>query len=58
MRKLGISEDSCYMMANTRKSYYWAASSKAIHIASTNKRLKQKGLIDPLEYYLKVHTVI
>lgn len=58
LRKLGIPEFSCYTVANTRKGYYWIASTVILHMAISNKRLKQKGLVFPLEYYLKVHTVI
>lgn len=55
LRKLGIKEESAYMVANTRRGYYWVASTVILHIAISNNRLKQKGLVFPLEYYLKVH---
>lgn len=58
LRKLGISEYDSFMVANTRKGYYWVASTVVLHIAISNKRLKQKGLVFPLDHYLKVHTVI
>ena len=58
LRKLGISEYESYMVANTRRGYYWVASTVILHIAISNKRLKQKGLVFPLDHYLKVHTVI
>ncbi len=58
LRKLGISHDNAYMVANTRRGYYWVASTVVLHMAISNKRLKQKGLVFPLDYYLKVHTVI
>ena len=58
LRKLGISEYNSYMVANTRKGYYWVASTVVLHMAISNKRLKQKGLVFPLDHYLKVHTVI
>lgn len=28
-----------------------------LHITITNERLRQKGLVFPLEYYLKVHVI-
>lgn len=58
LRKLGISHYNAYMVANTRHGYYWVASTVVLHIAISNKRLKQKGLVFPLDYYLKVHTNI
>ena len=58
LRKLGISEYEAYMVANTRRGYYWTASTIILHMAISNKRLKQKGLVFPLDHYQKVHTVI
>ena len=58
LRKLGVSEYNSYMVANTRKGYYWVASTVVLHMAISNNRLKQKGLVFPLDHYLKVHTVI
>ena len=58
LRKLGISEYNSYMVANTRRGYYWVANTVVMHMAISNKRLKQKGLVFPLDHYLKVHTVI
>ena len=55
LRKLGIKEESAYMVANTRRGYYWVASTVILHMAISNNRLKQKGLVFPLEYYSKVH---
>ena len=58
LRKLGISEYNAHMVANTRRGYYWVASTVVLHIAISNERLKQKGLVFPLDHYQKVHTVI
>ena len=58
LRKLGISEYNSYMVANTRRGYYWVANTVVMHMAISNKRLNQKGLVFPLDHYLKVHTVI
>jgi len=33
-------------------------STVVLHMAISNKRLKQKGLVFPLDHYLKVHTEI
>ena len=56
LRKLGISQDKAHEVANTRRGYYWVAKTVILHMAVTNDRLKQKGLVFPLDYYLKVHT--
>lgn len=58
LRKIGISEYNSFMVANTRREYYWVASTAVLHTALSNKRLKEKGLVFSLDYYLKVHTVI
>ena len=58
LRQLGISHENAYMVANTRKGYYWVASTVVLHIAISNKRLQQKGLVFPLDLYHKVHIVI
>ena len=55
LRKLGIKEESAYMVANTRRGYYFVASTVISHMAISNNRLKQKGLVFSLEYYSKVH---
>ena len=58
LRKLGISHEKAYSVANTRRGYYWVASTVILHIAISNKRLEQKGLVFPLNHYLTVHTII
>ncbi len=58
LRKLGISEYNAHMVANTRRGYYWVASTVVLHMAISNDRLKQKGLVFPLDHYLKIHTNI
>ena len=55
---LGITEYNAHMVANTRRGYYRVASTVVLHMAISNKRLKQKGLVFPLDHYLKVHTEI
>ena len=56
LRKLGCDEERAKAIAYSRKKYW--NSSLYISIFITNKRLKQIGLILPLEHYQKVHTVI
>ncbi len=54
--KLGCNKEQAKAIAYSRKRYW--NSSMYISIFITNKRLKQKGLVLPLDHYLKVHTVI
>lgn len=54
--KLGCDKEQAKAIAYSRKGYW--NSSLYINIFITNKRLKQKGLVFPLDHYLKVHTVI
>jgi len=56
LKQLGINEENAYKVANTRRGYYWVASTVILHIAISNERLKRKGLVLPLDHYLKVHT--
>lgn len=58
LRKLGISYDRAKKIAYSRASYWHCSKTTEIHVAISNKRLKEKGLIIPLEYYLEKHTVI
>lgn len=58
LKSLGISEYNAHMVSNTRRGYYWVASTVVLHMAISNKRLKEKGLVFPLDHYLKVYTAI
>ena len=40
LRQLGISHENAYMVANTRRGYYWVASTIVLHMAISNERLK------------------
>ena len=56
--QLGIDKDTATSCAYSRKSYWRTSKSIPIHKAISNERLKRKGLVFPLNHYLKVHTVI
>lgn len=56
--KLGISKEKAKRTAYSRASYWHNSMSIVLHVAISNKRLRQKGLVLPLDHYLKVHTVI
>ena len=56
--KLEISKEKAKRTAYSRASYWHNSKSIVLHVAISNKRIKQKGLVLPLDYYLKVHTVI
>ena len=55
---LGIDKDTAKACAYTRKSYWHNSMSIVLHVAISNERLKRKGLIFPIDHYLKVHTII
>ena len=51
--KLGINEEEAKGLTFCRRGYQFIAHSCVIHRAISNSRLKKRGLLDPLEYYLK-----
>ena len=51
--KLGLSENEAKCVSNSRKGYQHICHCWSITKAISNSRLKKKGLLDPLEYYLK-----
>lgn len=55
--KLGIPEKTAHMCAYSRKGYWRNSNTPTIHLAISNERLKQKGLIFPIDQYLKVHEI-
>ena len=56
--KLGISKQNALKLVMSRKSYWNCAHNPVINVAISNERLQQKGLLFPIDHYLKVHTVI
>ena len=56
--KLGRTRDEAKTLAYSRKSYWNTSMTLTLNVAISNKRLKQKGLIFPIEYYLKIHTLM
>ena len=51
--KLGLSENEAKRVSNSRKGYQHICHCWSITKAISNSRLKKRGLLDPLEYYLK-----
>ena len=56
--KLGIDVEQAKALSYSRKSYWNTSHNPTIDKAISNERLKRKGLVFPLDHYLKVHTVI
>ena len=52
--KLGINEEEAKGLTYCRRGYQFKSHSCVIKRAISNSRLKKRGLLDPLEYYLKV----
>ena len=51
--KLGVSKDKAKRTAYIRAGYWHNSKSIVIHVAILNERLKQKGLLLPIDHYLK-----
>ena len=51
--KLGLNENEAKCISNSRKGYQHICHCWSITKAITNERLKKRGLLNPLEYYLK-----
>ena len=51
--KLGINVEEAKGLTFCRRGYQYIAHSCVVHRAISNSRLKRRGLLDPLEYYLK-----
>lgn len=51
--KLGIDVEEAKGLTYCRRGYQFISHSYVIQRAITNSRLKKRGLLDPLEYYLK-----
>ena len=51
--KLGINEEEAKGLPFCRRGYQFTSHSCVIQRALSNSRLKKRGLLDPLEYYLK-----
>lgn len=56
--KLGVSREKARRTSYSRASYWHNSMSIVVNVAISNERLKRKGLVSPLDHYLKVHTVI
>ena len=56
--ELGIDKSTAKACSYARKSYSCTSKCMPIHKALSNERLKQKGLLFPIDHYLKVHTEI
>lgn len=56
--KLGVSGEKARRTSYSRASYWHNSMSIVVNVAIPNERLKRKGLVSPLDHYLKVHIVI
>jgi len=55
LRKLGMTPYNAHRNGHSSKSYARIASSWVMTTTVTNARLKQKGLVSPLDHYLSIH---
>ena len=58
LMKLGLDKDTAKSCSYSRKSYWQTSHCIPVDKAISNDRLKRKGLVFPLDHYLKVHTII
>ncbi len=58
MMRLGLDKNTVRAGSYARKSYWATSKTYPVQLAIKNERLKRKGLVMPLDHYLKVHTVI
>lgn len=58
LMKLGLDKDTAKSCSYSRKSYWQTSHCIPVDKAISNDRLKRKGLVFPLNHYLKVHTII
>ena len=56
--QLGLDKNMARACSYARKSYWSTSMCFPIHKTISNKRLQQKGLVFPLDHYLKVYTAI
>ena len=56
--QLGLDKNMARACSYARKNYWSTSMCFPIHKAISNKRLQQKGLVFPLDHYLKVYTAI
>ena len=57
LMQLGLDKNTAKSCSYSRKSYWCTSKCIPIHKAISNNRLQQKGLVFPLDHYLKVHTI-
>ena len=58
LKMLGVFENKAKMCAYSRESYWSISNQISIKYAISNERLKIKGLMFPLDHYIKVHIEI
>lgn len=58
LMKLGISHRDAYVTANANCGYYHIAHTFVVEKAISKQRLNKSGLVNMLDHFLKVHTVI
>ena len=57
LQKLGVNKDLARITAYCGDRYYWIATKTCINKAISKEKLIRAGLVSPLDYYLKQHTL-
>ena len=57
LQKLGVNKDLARLTAYCGDRYYWVATKTCLNKAISKEKLIRAGLVSPLDYYLKQHTL-
>ena len=57
LQKLGINKDLARITSYCGDRYYWVATKTVVVRAISKEKLIQTGLVSPLDYYFKQHTL-
>ena len=57
LQKLGVNKDLARITAYCGDKYYWVATKTCLNKAISKEKLIRAGLVSPLDYYLKQHTL-
>ena len=57
LQKLGINKDLARLTAYCGDRYYWVATKTCLNKAISKEKLIRAGLVSPLDFYLKQHTL-
>ena len=57
LQKLGVNKDLARLTSYYGNRYYWVVTKTVVVRAISKEKLALAGLVSPLDYYLKQHTL-